>query len=186
MLQHLADYTHRHPAEVATAAALRAFLRRTPHQNYYRRTNFDGHITASAFVLDPRAGTVLLIHHAALDRWLQPGGHVDPGDVTVLAAALREVREEVGIPATHLRALGATDVWLDVDSYAIPANPRKAEPAHVHHDLRYAFVYDGPARALATEAHAVNAYRWCPLPEAARLPGFSRVIAKCAGLASAL
>ena len=36
-----------------------------------------GHVTASAFVLSPDFTSVLLTHHAKLDRWLQLGGHCD-------------------------------------------------------------------------------------------------------------
>ena len=99
-----------------------------------------------------------------------------------MAAALREVREEVGLPDAELRPLGREGIWLDVDSHDIPANPRNAEPAHVHHDLRFAFVYEGAGGSLTTEAGAVDGYRWMDLDEAGRLPGFARVIGKLRGL----
>ena len=51
-----------------------------------------GHITASAFVVDRARGRLLLIHHGKLRTWLQPGGHIDPGE-EVLAAAMRETSE---------------------------------------------------------------------------------------------
>jgi 8-oxo-dGTP pyrophosphatase MutT (NUDIX family) len=35
-----------------------------------------------------------------------PGGKQDDGDADVVAAAVREAREEVGLPDTHLRVLG--------------------------------------------------------------------------------
>ena len=40
---------------------------------------------------------VLLVHHARLDRWLLPGGHVEPEDGCVEDAARREVIEETGV-----------------------------------------------------------------------------------------
>ena len=62
----------------------------------FDRGSMSGHVTGSAFVVDPRRDLILLVHHAALDRWLQPGGHVDaeeePGD-----GAAREVWEETGL-----------------------------------------------------------------------------------------
>ncbi len=60
------------------------------------------HVTGSAILL-PRYGgddrTVLHLHKR-LGRWLQPGGHVDPGE-TAQDGALREAREETGLDAIH-------------------------------------------------------------------------------------
>src|SRR4051812_38099205 len=53
-----------------------------------------GHFTASGFILSPDGHSVLLIHHTKLDRWLQPGGHVESVDVSLSASAAREVLEE--------------------------------------------------------------------------------------------
>jgi 8-oxo-dGTP pyrophosphatase MutT (NUDIX family) len=57
------------------------------------------HLTASMVVIDPDTEQVLLIHHAAADLWMFPGGHVDP-DETPAEAAIREVLEETGVQAT--------------------------------------------------------------------------------------
>ncbi len=75
--------------------------------------HFDpGHFTASGFVTDPTNSRMLVIHHRRLDMWLQPGGHVEPTDPTLLAAAVREVLEETGVavppPATRARTRGCS------------------------------------------------------------------------------
>ena len=57
----------------------------------------DGHITASAVVLDAAAERTLLVYHRKLERWLQPGGHVEAADADLVAAALREATEETSI-----------------------------------------------------------------------------------------
>lgn len=80
------------------------------------------HVTSSAVVVGPR-GTVLHLHKR-LRRWLQPGGHVDPGEAP-WETALRETREETGLAVRH----PGRPVLLHVDVH--PAGP------HVHHDLRY-------------------------------------------------
>ena len=128
----------------------------------FDRSHFSpGHFTASAFVLSPDKRSLLLIHHAKLDRWLQPGGHIDPTDAHPLAAALREVAEETGL------ALKASKAPLfDVDVHPIPANPKKREPAHEHFDLRYLLHAD--TLAIAAGSDALDA-RWVPLDEAARV-----------------
>jgi len=56
------------------------------------------HVTASAIVRS-EAG-VLLHRHKRLGLWLQPGGHIDPGEAPP-QAAVREVAEETGLDAAH-------------------------------------------------------------------------------------
>src|SRR6202008_1440543 len=66
-----------------------------------------GHVTASAFVLDPAHARLLLILHSKLGRWLQPGGHVESDDASVVSAARREVLEETGLDVSEDRTFGA-------------------------------------------------------------------------------
>jgi 8-oxo-dGTP pyrophosphatase MutT (NUDIX family) len=115
-----------------------------------------GHFTASAFVLSPARDALLLILHSKLQRWLQPGGHIDADDQDVLAAALREVREEVGI--TDLSVAQAAP--FDLDVHPIPANPR--EPSHAHFDVRFLL----RAKSLDFRAGSdAKSARWVPLDE---------------------
>lgn len=122
----------------------------------FERSALDGHITASAWIVDPARERALLLHHRKLDRWLQPGGHVD-GDPDVRAAAMREAREETGLRTLRF---AAEDVY-DVDIHPIPARP--GEPAHEHFDIRFALEADPrePIRGN-DESHAV---RWVSLDD---------------------
>ncbi|WP_199433963.1 NUDIX hydrolase [Qaidamihabitans albus] len=61
-----------------------------------------GHLTASAVVLDHAGERVLLTLHPRVGRWLQLGGHCEPEDESLAAAALREAREESGIEGLTL------------------------------------------------------------------------------------
>jgi len=121
-----------------------------------------GHFTASAFVLSPARTELLLILHARLGFWMQPGGHVDPEDRGVLAAALRELREETGLVDVAPWP-PATAGLLDVDIHPIPA--RRDEPAHEHFDLRWLFA--SRSRDLRESAET-RGIRWVPLD---RVPG---------------
>jgi len=125
----------------------------------FSRGHFDpGHFTASAFVLSPAGDALLLILHAKLGRWLQPGGHVDPEDDSLLATARREAMEEVGLAELPLdpRSCGV----FDVDVHDIPAHG--LEPAHAHFDVRYVF----RATTLGFVAsEEVQGGRWVPLDE---------------------
>ena len=91
---------------------------------------YPGHVTASGFVLSPDMHSVLMIFHNKLQRWLQPGGHLEPEDATLLSAVQREIQEETGIEATEL----VVDGIFDIDIHEIPE--RKGKPAHLHYDVR--------------------------------------------------
>ncbi len=108
------------------------------------------HVTGSAIVAGPR-GTVLHLHKRA-GIWLQPGGHVEPGE-TPWDAALRETSEETGLPVRHPQA-GPELIHLD----AHPAGQ------HLHLDLRYLlFSDDVDPSPAAGESQQV---RWFSLAEA--------------------
>jgi 8-oxo-dGTP pyrophosphatase MutT (NUDIX family) len=115
-----------------------------------------GHFTASGFVLAPDSGALLLIHHRKLNRWLQPGGHVERADTDIAAAARRELREEVGLAVSPLES----DAIFDLDVHAIPALGR--EPAHEHFDVR--FLFRAPSFELQAGSDA-RAARWVPLSQ---------------------
>ncbi|MHB2167196.1 NUDIX hydrolase [Alsobacter sp. R-9] len=124
------------------------------------RRTFPGHVTTSAIVLDPSARRVLLVHHRATGRWLQPGGHWEPAP-SFAASAQREAEEETGVAGLRPHPWHAANASLpiDVDTHAIPARPSKDEPDHWHFDLRYVFVADDSAR-LCTQADEVAAAEW--------------------------
>lgn len=113
-----------------------------------------GHITASCWIVDPMGTSCLLTHHRKLNRWLQLGGHCD-GDPDVIAAALREAREESGLDEFALLQEGI----YDLDIHEIPA--RKTDPAHLHYDVRFAFrATTSDGLKISEESHDLA---WVPL-----------------------
>lgn len=87
------------------------------------------HVTGSGLVVGPRG--VILLKHKHLGFWLQPGGHVDPGE-SPWQAALRETVEETGLDGSFVGPLdvdGAPPL-LHVDVHA-------GGRGHTHLDLRY-------------------------------------------------
>lgn len=127
----------------------------------FDRTAYEpGHFTASAFVLDPDEERVLLIHHAKIGSWLQPGGHIDPDDSSPLLAARREVEEETGLSGL----LAVTESIVDLDIHVFPE--RGEQPTHRHYDVRFAFV--ASSRAL-TPNHEVRDAMWATFADVERL-----------------
>jgi 8-oxo-dGTP pyrophosphatase MutT (NUDIX family) len=109
------------------------------------------HVTASAIVVG-RRGTVLHLHKR-LGRWMQPGGHVDPGE-TPPEAARREAIEELGLAVEHPLD-GPRLIHLDVHEAAL---------GHTHLDLRYLLLGsdDDPHPPPGESPEA----RWCTWDEA--------------------
>ncbi len=162
----VAEHLRRFPREADRLADLRSLLGR-PLPLHDRRT-LPGHVTATGVVVDVPGRRVLLIHHNVLGRWLPPGGHVEAGELPP-AAARREVREEVGIGVGPVLSPGPDRaVPIDIDSHPIPANPKRDEPAHAHHDFRFAFAAD-PADPLVADAAEVSAAAWVPFDDG-RIP----------------
>jgi 8-oxo-dGTP pyrophosphatase MutT (NUDIX family) len=144
--------------EAAMTAEIIRFVE--AHVDCLERTCAPGHLTGSAWIIDPDRRRALLVHHRKLDKWLQPGGHAD-GDPDLLAVARREAREETG--PTQLRTV--SPAIFDADRHWIP--PRGEAPGHWHHDLRFLLEAD-PAEALVVsdESHDV---RWVDLAGVAAL-----------------
>ena len=89
------------------------------------------HVTASAIVVGVRG--VVLHKHKRLGLWLQPGGHIDPGEAP-WQAAVREAQEETGLPVAPL-AGPTSPALVHVDVHPGPRG-------HTHLDLRYLLVAD--------------------------------------------
>ena len=121
------------------------------------------HLTASTLVVSPDASLVLLTLHAKAGQWFQFGGHCEPGDATLLAAARREAHEESGIDGLVL-----DPVPLRLDEHAVPFC---GDTGEVHHlDVWFlAVVPDGAEHAASDESLDV---RWWPADD---LPGRDEV-----------
>ncbi|MEV0615661.1 NUDIX domain-containing protein [Nonomuraea sp. NPDC050404] len=157
-------YLTHHPNERQRLTRLLQAL--TTPGNLTRRGTFTGHVTCSAILINADE-RVLHIHHAALDRLLLPGGHLEDADAHLQAAALRELEEETGlardglIPEATLSGLP-----LDIDIHQIPASPAKAEPAHLHFDFRFAFRTGRRGEpAIRLQREEVSSYRWAALAD---------------------
>ena len=130
----------------------------------WSRSQLPLHLTGSALVLHPASRRVLLRWHVKHDRWLQVGGHGDPGENDPLQIALREAREETG--------LSDLVPWPDERlRHAVLCSVRASatEPEHEHGDLRY-FLATGQPDAIAPE-NEQSPLRWLTVGQARALVG---------------
>ncbi len=139
------------------------------HDDALHRSCRTGHLTGSAVVFDAAGERFVLLHHAKLQRWLQPGGHCD-GDANLPAVALREATEETG-----LEGLRVHPVAVDLDVHEVDP---PADGPHLHLDARYLVVAPEDARLAGN--HESTAIRWATEADLAALgadEGTARMIA---------
>jgi 8-oxo-dGTP pyrophosphatase MutT (NUDIX family) len=121
------------------------------------------HVTGSGFVVGRRG--IVLLHHHKFAMWMQPGGHIDPGE-TPWEAAPREVTEETGL---QVGFLGGTPALAHVSVHNVPNG-------HTHLDLRYLF--DGGDADPAPPPGESQDVRWFTWPEAIAIaePGLTSIL----------
>ncbi len=141
----LLNYRERYPDEQAVVERFLRFV--ASHPDCFERSLAVGHVTGSAWVVNQAGTHVLLTHHKKLNRWLQLGGHAD-GNPSAQEVALREAREESGLP--EFRCV-STQIF-DLDIHPIPA--RGSEVEHFHYDVRFALQTVGhEAYQVSEESH---------------------------------
>lgn len=105
------------------------------------------HLTVTSFVVDEDGERAVLVLHRKAGMWLQPGGHVEAGDPSLAAAALREASEETGLGAVLRPALGGAP--LDVQRHELSAGFGRACRAHL--DVAFLFTAPGGADPVASD-----------------------------------
>jgi 8-oxo-dGTP pyrophosphatase MutT (NUDIX family) len=118
-----------------------------------QRSCVPGHVTASALVLDATREQVLLTLHPRVGRWLQLGGHCEPEDPTLVAAALREATEESGINGLRIEP---TPLHVDVH----PITCSLGVPTR-HFDVR--FLVRSPVGAKPVRSAESVDLQWWPV-----------------------
>ena len=150
------------PEEAADVARVRALV--AAGDPFHR--DLPLHVTCSALVVHPPTGRVLLRWHERQQSWLQVGGHVDPGESSPPAVALREAAEETGLD--DLVPFPGPEPRL-VHVVIVPVPEGKGEPAHEHADMRYVFATDRPDSVVPESPSA--RLRWLTHAEARTLVG---------------
>lgn len=155
----LYDFVAAFPEDLKSQELVLQLLEHTPAP--FSRAQFQpGHVTCTGLVLHPERDAFLLVHHRRLDRWLLPGGHVEPEDAEIWDTARREVIEETG---AELVSDGPPKL-IGLDVHGIP--PRRREPFHLHHDLIFALRAASTRIAPTEEVRGeVRHVVWCSVDD---------------------
>ncbi|WP_026240491.1 NUDIX hydrolase [Parafrankia discariae] len=140
-------------------------------RDFSSRRTFPMHVTVGALLVRGDgcgAAEILLVEHRAYGITLQPGGHLEPTDITFIGAAMRELTEETGVDSDTVFPASQNPVYIEYGR--VPARPKKDEPDHYHLDVGYAFttVHAEVGRIQESEVHGAA---WYPLAVAERLVG---------------
>jgi 8-oxo-dGTP pyrophosphatase MutT (NUDIX family) len=139
-----------HP-EQSVREAMLAFLGSAPRGCL--REHAPGHITASAVVFSHDEREVLLTLHPRVGRWIQLGGHCEPGDETVVDAALREATEESGIAGLE----------VEPGLYGAQAHPITCSLGVPTRHLDLLFKIRAPRGAVPVRSAESTDLRWWPV-----------------------
>ena len=139
------------------------------NQNLRDRKNFEAHLSTKAFVLSTDLSKVLLLEHKTLQKWLQPGGHIDEIDDSLWQEAMREAMEEAGF--TNLQYLpllpNSPETPFHLDIHNIPNSDKKQEPAHIHYGFSYLFTANPDD--LVLDYGESNDFKWVSFEEFAQM-----------------
>ena len=148
------DVGARRPVDARERAAIADFVRLVDGLAHpFSQTADRVHITGSAIVVTTDRHRVLLHKHKRLGLWLQPGGHIEAGELPWVGAC-REAAEETGLQVSLVTVDGDLPRLVHVD---VHPGPRK----HTHLDLRY--LVESPFEAPAPpegESQDVQWFHW--------------------------
>jgi ADP-ribose pyrophosphatase YjhB (NUDIX family) len=146
----------------------------------YDRKNFNGHITTGALLINSDE-QILFVIHAVFNKLLPPGGHVENGDESLKEASMRETNEETGVSSKDIVYVPADpefpELPFDINSHPIPEHPKKKEPPHTHHDMRYVFRYVGDGTIVPDKEETKGA-KWLGIHQLENVSDISTVIGK--------
>ncbi len=156
LIQQLLGYRTEYMEEAAMVDRTLRFIE--AHQDCFNRHLAHGHVTGSAWVVNPARSHTLMLHHRKLDRWFQPGGHAD-GDPDMLQVVLKETSEESGIDINNIKLL--SEGIFDIDIHTI--YPSAHDDRHEHFDIRFLVEIDDRLDIPGNdESHQIT---WIPLTQ---------------------
>jgi 8-oxo-dGTP pyrophosphatase MutT (NUDIX family) len=126
------------------------------HPDATSRDCHPDHLTASALIFSADHQQVLLTLHHVIKQWLQTGGHCDPEDESLSAAALREAHEESGIAG-----LTIDPVPVLLSRHEVP----RCGPIRPSHHLDVQYVAVAPPAAQHVISDESDQLEWFAIDE---------------------
>ena len=171
LLEGLRIYLQKNPEELELVDRFDSFI--SDNVDCFDRSNLEGHVTGSAWLVSPDGRQALLTHHKKLGRWLQLGGHSD-GESDTLLVSKREAEEESSLKVEPL-----DETIFDIDIHLIPDGP--TEKAHLHYDCRFLIRSVGKDQYVVSEESKDLAWVYLKdLPKYTSDPSISRMALKSA------
>ena len=171
--EEIARYEPFNEQEARDKAVILRFLEQ--NEDAFLRENRIAHMTASAWVVNPKRDKVLMVYHRIYDSWSWTGGHAD-GDEDLLAVALREVAEETGV--THVRPV-SEDIF-SLETVTVDGHEKRGEyvSSHLHLNVTYLLEADDtqPLRVCEDENKGVAWFSLEGALEASTEPWFVKRI----------
>jgi 8-oxo-dGTP pyrophosphatase MutT (NUDIX family) len=151
----LVELTEWHAPSEAQEALRTAYVDHLrAHDDALSRSCFPHHLTAGTLVVSSELDAVLLNLHRKAGRWFHFGGHVEPDDASLYAAAAREAAEESG-----LARLAVVERPVQLSRHTVSFCDPRGPVDHL--DVRYAGV--APSAASASVSEESLDVRWWPL-----------------------
>ena len=147
LIRELEEYRPFNEQEEKDRKAILAALRK--EEDIFLRTNLTAHMTASAWVVNPKRNRILMAYHRIYDSWSWLGGHAD-GEEDLRKVALKEVSEESGIQSVKL----IFPKILSLEMLTVDGHEKNGSyvPSHLHLNITYAIEADDGEKLHIREA----------------------------------
>lgn len=131
-------------------------------EDIFLRENPWAHMTASAWIVNPRRTKALMAYHNIYHSWSWLGGHAD-GEEDLLKVALKEVREESGIR----RARAVTGEIYSLEALTVDGHLKRGAYVSSHLHLNVTYLIEAPEEEmLVTKPDENSGVAWFGLEEA--------------------
>ena len=160
LIEKIEGYRPDSEAEEKEKEQMLAFMRKNP--DCLLRSNPAAHLTASAWVVNPRRTAVVMAYHRIYHSWAWLGGHAD-GEADLLKVALKEAEEEAGLK--HVRPV--TEEIFSLESLTVDGHVKKGlwVPSHLHFNVTY-LLEAGEDEKLCKKADENTGVGWFSFAEA--------------------
>jgi len=139
------------------------------------------HYTTSVIVLRKNKETfqneVLLIHHKKFNKWMIPGGHIEPNE-NPNEAALREVKEETGLEIKLVSFIHKEPTRVSDSKWLLPPEyffeqliPERSKVAS-HYHLDFAYVAIPIGGILTLNKKETKSLKWVVINSLSKLDLF--------------